>query len=118
VERWFANGQEIRVLRGAVMARAKKRASKPLPENLMGALLEEFLAWMRIRNTADYTQYHRRACVARFIRWATEQGIDDPMKVTRPILEGYQRYLFCHRQKNGEPLTFSTQYSWLVDCNS
>jgi integrase/recombinase XerD len=77
-------------------------------------LLEEFLAWMRIRNTAEYMQYHRRACVARFIRWATEQGIDDPMKVTRPILESYQRYLYCHRQKNGEPLTFSTQYSWLV----
>lgn len=36
------------------------------------------------------------------------------MKVTRSILESYQRYLYGYRQKNGEPLTFSTQYSWLV----
>lgn len=96
------------------MARAKRRVSKPLPGNRMGTFLEEFLGWMRMRNTAAYTQYHRRACVARFIRWASGQGIDDPINVTRPILESYQRYLYCYRQNNGEPLTFSTQYSWLV----
>lgn len=96
------------------MARAKRTPAKPVPENRMGTLLEEFLAWMRVRNTAEYTQYHRRACVARFIRWASECGIADPMEVTRPILENYQHYLYYHRQKNGEPLTFRTQYSWLV----
>src|SRR5215469_6907027 len=97
-----------------MMARAKRTASKPVPENRMGTLLEEFMAWMRVRNTAEYTQYHRRACVARFIRWASERGIADPMEVTRPILESYQRSLYYHRQKNGKPLTFRTQYSWLV----
>ena len=96
------------------MARAKRTAAKPVPENRMGTLLEEFLAWMRVRNTAEYTQYHRRACVARFIRWASECGMADPMDVTRPILENYQHHLYHHRQKNGEPLTFRTQYSWLV----
>src|SRR5690348_16373788 len=96
------------------MARAKRTASKPVPENRMGTLLEEFLAWMRIRNTAEYTQYHRRACVGRFIRWASESGVADPREVTRPLLESYQRYLYYYRQRNGEPLTFSTQYSWLV----
>jgi integrase/recombinase XerD len=96
------------------MARAKRTTAKPVPENRMGALLEEFIAWMRVRNTAEYTQYHRRACVARFIRWAEERGIADPMEVTRPILESYQRYLYYYRQKNGEPLTFRTQYSRLV----
>jgi integrase/recombinase XerD len=101
-------------MQGAVMAQAKRRASKPVPENRMGTLLGEFLAWMRVRNTAEYTQYHRRACVARFIRWASELGIADPVEVTRPTLESYQRHLYYHRQKNGEPLTFRTQYSWLV----
>ena len=96
------------------MARAKKTASKPVPQNRMGSLLDEFMAWMRVRNTAEYTQYHRRACVARFVRWASERGIADPMEVTRPILESYQKYLYHHRQKNGQPLTFRTQYSRLV----
>jgi integrase/recombinase XerD len=80
----------------------------------MGTLLEEFLAWMRMRNTAEYTQYHRRACISRFVRWASEFGIADPTELTRPMLESYQRHLYCHRRKNGKPLTFRTQYSWLV----
>jgi hypothetical protein len=69
------------------MAGARKTATKPVPRNRMGSLLDEFMAWMRMRNTAEYTQYHRRACVARFIRWAIERGIEDPMEVTRLILE-------------------------------
>jgi integrase/recombinase XerD len=96
------------------MGRAKKTASKPVPRNRLGDLLEEFLAWMRLSNASEYTLYHRRACVARFVRWAEERGIEDPMEVTRPTLESYQRYLYYHRQKNGQPLTFRTQYSRLV----
>jgi integrase/recombinase XerD len=79
-----------------------------------GHSLGEFLAWMKVRNTAEYTRHHRRACVARFIRWAGDCGLTDPKEVTRSILETYQRYLYHHRQKNGLPLTFSTQYGWLV----
>ena len=30
------------------------------------------------------------------------------------MLESYQRYLYYYRQKNGEPLTFRTQYARLV----
>ena len=29
----------------------------------------------------------------------------NPSRVTRPVLERYQRYLFFYRKKNGEPLT-------------
>jgi integrase/recombinase XerD len=80
----------------------------------MGSLIEEFIAWMRVRNTAEYTQYNRRACVAQFVRWAAERGLEDPMEVTRPVLESYQRYLYYYRQKNEKPLTFRTQYARLA----
>ena len=63
---------------------------------------------------AEYTQHNRRACLAQFVRWANERGIEDPMEVTRPVLESYQRYLYYYRQKNGQPLTFRTQYARLV----
>jgi integrase/recombinase XerD len=96
------------------MARAKKLQSKPLPSNQMAALLTEFIEWMHVSNAAEYTVYHRRACIARFIRWAHEHGIADPIEVTRPVLVNYQRYLYYYRQKNGEPLTFRTQYSRMV----
>jgi integrase/recombinase XerD len=97
-----------------MMARAKKIQSKPLPSNQMSALLTEFIEWMHVSNAAEYTVYHRRACIARFIRWAYEHGIADPIEVTRPVLVNYQRYLYYYRQKNGEPLTFRTQYSRMV----
>ena len=38
----------------------------------------------------------------------------EPMEVTRPVLERYQRYLFHYRKRNGEPLTFRSQHSRLV----
>jgi integrase/recombinase XerD len=100
------------------MARAKKLPSKPLPANRMTALLEEFIEWMHVSNAAAYTVYHRRACIAGFIRWAYEHGIEDPMEVTRPVLQNYQRHLYYYRQKSGEPLTFRTQYSRMVPVRS
>jgi len=100
------------------MARAKNIHSKPLPSNQMAALLTEFIEWMHVSNAAEYTVYHRRTCIARFIRWAYEHGIADPIEVTRPVLVNYQRYLYYYRQKNGEPLTFRTQYSRMVPVKS
>jgi len=97
-----------------LMARPKTPVSKPVPQNRMGILLEDFIAWMQLGNAAHYTLYHRRACIARFIRWATDWGMADPLEITRPILERYQRYLYSYRRPNGQPLTFRTQYSWLV----
>jgi len=97
------------------MARNRTAKPQPMPRNRMGSLIDEFIAWMRVRNTAEYTQHNRRACVAQFVRWANERGIEDPMEVTRPVLESYQRYLYYYRQKNnGRPLTFRTQYARLM----
>ena len=38
----------------------------------------------------------------------------EPMEVTRPVLERYQRHLFHYRKTNGEPLSFRTQHARLV----
>jgi hypothetical protein len=29
----------------------------------MGSLIDEFIAWMRVRNTAENTQHNRPACL-------------------------------------------------------
>jgi integrase/recombinase XerD len=49
-----------------------------------------------------------------FLDWLKERGITDPIEVTRPVLERYQRHLFYSRKKNGEPLSFSSQHARLV----
>jgi integrase/recombinase XerD len=73
---------------------------------------------MHVSNAAAYTIYHRRASIAMFIRWAHEHGVEDPMEVTRPVLQNYQRHLYYYRQKNGEPLTFRSQYTRMVPVRS
>jgi integrase/recombinase XerD len=49
-----------------------------------------------------------------FIQWAYEHGLREPIEITRPVLERYQRHLFYYRKKNGEPLTFRSQHSRLA----
>ena len=49
-----------------------------------------------------------------FVAWCHERGLSEPLDVTRPVLERYQRHLFHYRQKNGQPLSFRSQHSRLV----
>ena len=43
-----------------------------------------------------------------------ERGLTEPVEVTRPVLERYQRHLFHYRKTNGEPLSFASQHARLV----
>ena len=49
-----------------------------------------------------------------FLRWCAERGLTEPVEVTRPVLERYQRYLFHYRKKDGEPLSFASQHARLI----
>jgi integrase/recombinase XerD len=79
----------------------------------MHAALDEFLVWMQTQNFSDDSVNTRRFCVGYFIDWCKERGLENPTEITRPILERYQRSLYQHRKKNGQPLTFRTQNSRL-----
>ena len=89
--------------------RSRKPVAPPPPADRMQALLEEHLVWMQTQNFSGDTVTTRRSCIGYFLEWSRERGIDDPKEVTRPVLERYQRWLYQHRKKNGEPLTFRTQ---------
>ena len=58
------------------------------------------------RTTPSTRSTIARSCIRYFLQWCQERGITDPIEVTRPVLERYQRYLFHYRKKNGEPLSF------------
>jgi len=97
------------------MARtARKRKPAKPPDTALAEMLEEHLQALLVRNYSEYTVKYRRACIEQFIRWSGERGLTEPVEITRPILEHYQRYLFHYRQKNGRPLTFTSQNSRLV----
>lgn len=73
------------------------------------ALLLRFVAWRRERNWSETTLKVQTHHTYRFILWASEHGVNYAAKVTRPVLERYQRHLFRYRKANGEPLSTRTQ---------
>jgi integrase/recombinase XerD len=83
------------------------------PEGLI-AYLERYLEWMRITHYSERTVENRAAYLRLFIAWCDERGLRRPQEVTRPILERYQRHLYHYRKKNGEPLSFRSQYTRLI----
>jgi integrase/recombinase XerD len=85
------------------------RAETPLE-----GMLREFLNAQRVLDYSPYTIEGRQAHIKLFLDWAHEHGLREPIEITRPVLERYQRHLFYYRKKNGEPLSFRSQHSRLV----
>lgn len=97
------------------MARvAKARKPKPAPAIPLEIMMREYLESLAVRNYSANTISNREFLMRQFIQWCQERGIADPLEVTRPVLERYQRYLFLYRKKNGEPMSFRSQHSRLV----
>ena len=97
------------------MARVeKKRKPEAAPTTAMELLMREHLESLRTRGYSEFTVKNRQVHIGFFIEWAYEHGLREPIEVTRPVLERYQRHLFFYRKKNGEPLTFRSQHARLV----
>jgi integrase/recombinase XerD len=76
--------------------------------------MREHLRSLEVRNYSEFTVKGRAGHIQFFLDWLKERGITDPIEVTRPVLERYQRHLFHSRKKNGEPLSFRSQHARLV----
>jgi integrase/recombinase XerD len=90
----------------------RRRMPKPppaAPTDRMHALVEHYIAWMGVQNFSPDTLHSNRVCIGYFLDWCRERSIEDVTEITRPVLERYQRALYCYRKKDGAPLTFRTQ---------
>jgi integrase/recombinase XerD len=97
------------------MARVeKKRKPQTVPATPLEALMREHLHALEVQNYSEFTVRGRAGHIQFFLDWLKERGITDPIEVTRPVLERYQRHLFHSRKKNGEPLSFRSQHARLV----
>jgi integrase/recombinase XerD len=90
------------------------RKQKPAPEIPLETMMRAYLESLAIQNYSELTISNREFLIRQFIQWCRERGIADPLEVTRPVLERYQRYLFLYRKKSGEPMSFRSQHSRLV----
>jgi integrase/recombinase XerD len=91
------------------------RPSKPRkpPSTPLQSMIEEYIESLATRGFAYHTYNVRRGHLSLFERWAADRGLLEPVEVTRPVLERYQRYLFHYRKKEGGPLSFASQHSRL-----
>ena len=80
----------------------------------MAILVARFLEWLRVKNYSERTVTNRQVYLNYFILWAEERGITRPNEVTKPILERYQRHLYHHKKKDGQPLSFRSQHGRVV----
>jgi integrase/recombinase XerD len=97
------------------MARVvKSRKQRIAPSTPLQAMLEEYIESLAVRGFTESTARTRCKQLESFLAWLKERGVEEPLEVTRPVLERYQRSLFHHRKKNGEPLSFRSQCTQLV----
>jgi integrase/recombinase XerD len=78
------------------------------------ANVEEYLVWMRVHNYAATTISCRRRYLGYLIGFCQQHGVHAADTVSFELLQGYQRSLFEHRKRNGEPLTVATQAQRLI----
>lgn len=76
--------------------------------------VQEYLSYMDVKNYAKSTKESREFYLYTFLEWCGQRQLLRPSEITKPILERFQRYLFHYRKKNGDPLTFRSQYNRLV----
>ncbi len=97
------------------MARVvKKRKPVEAPATPLADMMERHLQALRVQNYSEYTIKNRRVHIGFFVAWCHERSLTEPLEITRPVLEQYQRHLFHYRQKSGQPLSFRSQHSRLV----
>lgn len=80
----------------------------------LAAYVARYIEWLQVHNYAAPTVLNRQMYLGYFLAWCAERGLTRPQEVTKPILERYQRSLYQHRKRNGEPLTFRGQHARLV----
>jgi integrase/recombinase XerD len=80
----------------------------------MNALLNLYMEALAVLNYSPVTIRHRRQYLDYFIAWCDQRGLNQPGEITKPTLERYQRFLYHYRQISGDPLTFRSQYNYLV----
>jgi integrase/recombinase XerD len=80
----------------------------------LAAFVMRHLEWLQVQNYAAPTVRNCQSYLGAFVAWCNERGLGTPRKITKPILERYQKSLFHHRKANGAPLTFRAQHARLI----
>ena len=93
---------------------AKSALAEHRDPQSLAAFVVRFLEWMKVHNYSPLTVESRELYLGYFVAWCSERGLRHPKEITRAVIERYQRSLYHHRKKNGEPMSFHGQRIRLV----
>jgi len=82
---------------------------KPAPTNPLHGWLAAWSEWRLMTGASPSAQHSRHMALQRFVAWLDERAITEPVQITRPVIERYQRHLYLSRKSNGQPLSVQTQ---------
>jgi hypothetical protein len=88
---------------------AKQALAEQHDPQSLAAFVARYLEWLKVHNYSPLTVESRELYLGYFVAWCTERGLRQPREITRPVLERYQRSLYHHRKRNGEPMSFHGQ---------
>ena len=75
---------------------------------------DTYLESLAARNYSQKTVRTRHVTITDFLTWAAQRELTRAGQITRPILEGYQRWLWRYLKPNGQRLGWTTQHLRLV----
>ena len=77
------------------MPRRKPERTLPVrPEQLVVACWNSTWSGCRRRTYSEDTVSTRRSTIGYFLDWCQERGLENPLEITRPMLERYQRSFY------------------------
>ncbi len=75
----------------------------------LSKLIQQFLEYLTVeKNRRQKTIQTYQYYLDRFIRWATEHGVDIPKQITGPVVHNYRVWLKAHKSRTGEELSGNT----------
>ena len=83
------------------------------PQN-MANLMDIYLAALEVRNYTKATIIGKHVHLSYFLDWATDRSMTKANEITKPILDRYARFLYVYRKKDGQPLSFRSQFGRLT----
>jgi integrase/recombinase XerD len=84
------------------------------PRTAMAVAVNDYLGAISVKGYTHSTVVTRSQHLGWLVAWLEDRGVTHPGEVTKPVLERYQRSLFHHRKADGRPLSFRTQYHYLM----
>ncbi len=114
-----------------LMSKKQRKSMQPFGDSTdrsgFWLLLQEHLTWLRVHNYSEATIRKRALYVRLFSLWCLDRDLSQPSIISKPIIESFQRSLYRHRKKDGNPLSWGSQhlhlkevrafFAWLVKVN-